>query len=95
MPDHVIQKIDYLGVSLDNKIGVFVKLLGQLKKLAKDESIRKIMQSLTGTISKSIHELTLDTEQLNDIKVDLEQQQVTNSSLSHSLPLNRDTAGFQ
>ena len=72
VPDHVIQKIEYLGVSLDNKIGIFVKLLGSIKKLSKDDRIKKMMQALTGTISKAIHDLTLDTGQLNDIKSELE-----------------------
>jgi hypothetical protein len=49
-----------------------VKLLGSLKKLARDERIKKQMQSLTGVISKAIHELTLDTENLNEIKTELE-----------------------
>ena len=70
VPDHVVQKIDYLGVSLDNKISTFVKLLGQLKKLSNDDKIKKY---ITSTISKAIHELTMDTESLNDIKTELEQ----------------------
>jgi hypothetical protein len=37
------------------------------------------MQSLTGTISKAIHELTMDTEYLNDIKTELQNQQVASS----------------
>lgn len=78
--DHVIQKIDYLGVSLDNKISNFVKLLGHVKKLSQDDKIKK---QIVSTISKAIHELTIDTESLNDIKTELEQQQVTSSSLSH------------
>ena len=69
VPDHVVQKLDYLGVSLDNKISTFVKLLGQLKKLSNDDKIKKY---ITSTISKAIHELTMDTESLNDIKTELE-----------------------
>lgn len=41
------------------------------KKVKKDITMNKLIQSLTGAISKMIHELTGDTEALYNIKTKL------------------------
>jgi len=71
----LLLEIDDLGVQLDNKIGIFVKLLMNLKatqkKVRHDPTMNKLIQSLTGALSKMIHELTGDTEALYNIKTKL------------------------
>jgi hypothetical protein len=75
LPPGLLQEIDDLGVQLDNKIGIFVKLLMNLKatqkKVRGDPTMNKLIQSLTGALSKMIHELTGDTEALYNIKTKL------------------------
>jgi hypothetical protein len=41
------------------------------KQIKKNESASKLLQPLQGTISKVIHELTIDTETLSEINTRL------------------------
>lgn len=84
--------MERLGVSLDRKIDTFLQLLMSLKSLKKssreDNTLQRLVETLVGTISSIVHEMTEDTRSLGEIKLTLDEfagNNVTTEEASNSI----------